>query len=295
MTNIRIDRIRLDGGTQSRAAMNEQAIADYAEALTEGATLPPITVYFDGECYWPSDGFHRIAAHKRIGALEIACEIVQGTRRDAVEASCRANATHGLPRTWDDKRRVVQLMLDDEDWSQWSNRKIARACAVSPWLVDKMRPTSHLPVQADSEGGGEARDAAPRVERKVERGGAEYTMKVGRAVPAEPPSDPDKQLDSEIAQAEAEVGGVVDTGEVAALQARVAELEQLVSELTLELEAVSAGADGDLRVEIKKLAARCVSLERVRDDFQMQNATLKRELARANRKLGAGAGVTVHA
>ena len=68
-----------------------------------------------------------------------------------------------------------------------------------------------------------------------------------------------------------------------------------MSELTLELEAVSAGADGDLRVEIKKLAARCVSLERVRDDFQMQNATLKRELARANRKLGAGAGVTVHA
>ncbi len=293
MTNIRIDRIRLDGGTQSRAAMNEQAIADYAEALTDGAALPPITVYFDGECYWPSDGFHRIAAHKRIGALEIACEIVQGTRRDAVEASCRANATHGLPRTSEDKRRVVQLMLDDEDWSQWSNRKIARACAVSAGLVDKMRPT-HLPTKADS-GGGSVSESRPIEKRKVERQGVTFDMNVGNIGHSAPPPDPDAQLESEIAQAEAEVGGVVDTGEVAALRARVAELEQLVSELTLELEAVSASLDGEAAVEIKKLAARCVSLERVRDDFQMQNATLKRELARANKKLGAGAGVAVHA
>lgn len=296
-TRLQISRIRLDGGTQPRAAMNESAIADYAEVMTEGGALPPIQVYHDGECYWPWDGFHRIAAHKRIGALEIDCEIRQGTRRDAILASCAANAAHGLRRTAEDKRRVVQMLLDDDEWSAWSNRKIAKACGVGWNLVNKMRPSvaPHLPPGADSSPGETAADVKPPVQRrKVERNGSVYEMTLPRSSPAALPADPDASLEAEMAQAEAEVGAVADAGEVTALRARIAELEQTVAEMTVEMETLLAGADGDLAVEVKKLAARLATVERMRDDYQLQNATLKRELAKSQRRLAAGAGVAVH-
>jgi hypothetical protein len=68
-----------------------------------------------------------------------------GTRRDAVLFAVRANQAHGLRRTNDDKRRAVMTLLNDEEWGKWSNREIARRCAVHPSLVDGMRGAS-LPV-----------------------------------------------------------------------------------------------------------------------------------------------------
>jgi DNA N-6-adenine-methyltransferase (Dam) len=49
------------------------------------------------------------------------------------------NATHGLRRTNADKRRAVETLLRDEEWSKWSNREIARKCFVSSDLVDRIR------------------------------------------------------------------------------------------------------------------------------------------------------------
>src|SRR5574337_996665 len=104
---IDISRIRIDGGTQSRANLNESVVAEYAEAMTEGAKLPAVTVFFDGSEYWLADGFHRYHGHKRIGALKIDAEVLNGTRRDAVLHSVGANAAHGL------RRIVLTLLVDD--------------------------------------------------------------------------------------------------------------------------------------------------------------------------------------
>lgn len=138
--SVQIDKIRLDGGTQSRAAINEATVAEYAEAMADPDTVfPPVIVYFDGADYWLADGFHRVAAWARLGRTEIPAEIRQGDRRRAILHSVAANSAHGLRRTNDDKRRAVLTLLEDAEWSAWSDGKIARQCGVSQPFVSGLR------------------------------------------------------------------------------------------------------------------------------------------------------------
>lgn len=116
-TELSLKGLRLDGGTQSRAALDPATVARYVEVLREeGKTLPPITVFYDGTAYWLVDGFHRVAAFQEIGRTLIQAQIRQGTQRDAILYSVGANATHGLPRTNADKRRAVLVLLQDTEW-----------------------------------------------------------------------------------------------------------------------------------------------------------------------------------
>lgn len=94
MPTISITDVRTDGGTQSRVAMNDAIVSEYAKLLADGVKLPAITVFFDGEHYWAGDGFHRHAAHVRNGAVEIEADVREGTQRDAVMFSLSANEAH---------------------------------------------------------------------------------------------------------------------------------------------------------------------------------------------------------
>lgn len=135
MKTIDISSIRINGGTQSRAAINKDVVAEYAEAMEGGATFPPVIVFYDGADYWLADGFHRYDAYARARVNKVPADVRQGTQRDAILFSVGANASHGLRRTNDDKRRAVMVLLNDPEWSKWSNREIARQCAVSEWMV----------------------------------------------------------------------------------------------------------------------------------------------------------------
>ena len=134
-----IDLIRIDGGTQPRAEIKPDTVAEYAEAITNGAKFPPVVVFYDGKDYWLADGFHRRAAHVELGLAEIEADVRQGTRRDAVLYSVGANADHGLRRTNEDKRRAVLTLLNDAEWQKWSDREIARKCGVSDFMVRSLR------------------------------------------------------------------------------------------------------------------------------------------------------------
>ena len=132
-----ISQIRLDGGTQIRAGLDESVVAEYAEHLP---SLPPVRVLHDGTNFWLTDGFHRIAAHLRVGHTN--CNVVfetPGQREDAVELACGANSTHGLPRTPDDKRRAVEALLKLEKWKTKSDREVAKQCGVGATLVGDVR------------------------------------------------------------------------------------------------------------------------------------------------------------
>lgn len=135
-TRIPLTAIRVDGGTQVRVRIDGDAIGDYAREL---AHLPPVTVVFDGAEYWLADGFHRVAAHRQVGSLEVDALVVEGTRRDAVLLACGANTEHGVRRSNRDKRNAVRMLLDDAEWSTWSSREIARACGVTDPFVAAYR------------------------------------------------------------------------------------------------------------------------------------------------------------
>lgn len=150
---ISIDLIRTDGGTQSRAALNPSTIDEYAESIEAGEELPAVILFHDGEAYWLADGFHRVASARKAGKKTVSAEVRQGTRREAILHSVGANANHGLRRTNADKRRAVETLLSDAEWKTWSDREIARQCAVSNTLVSSLRPKqeSDVTVNIDSE------------------------------------------------------------------------------------------------------------------------------------------------
>lgn len=139
VTEIAIGVIRIDGGTQSRACLNQETVEAYAEKAKEGAQLPPVVVFFDGESYWLADGFHRRAAASAAGKETVVCNVRQGTRRDAILFSVGANDAHGLRRTNADKRRAVEMLLSDEEWSTNSDRWIAEKCGVHSETVGVYR------------------------------------------------------------------------------------------------------------------------------------------------------------
>ena len=124
-----ISQIRRDGGTQSRVKIDEVTVSEYAEAMANPDTVfPPVVVYCDGTDYWLADGFHRVAAWERIGRSDIPVDIRRGDQRRAILHSLAANAANGLRRTNDDKRRAVLTLLEDPEWSQWPQGKIADTC-----------------------------------------------------------------------------------------------------------------------------------------------------------------------
>jgi hypothetical protein len=60
-------------------------------------------------------------------------------RSDAVLFSVGANASHGLRRTNEDKRRAVTVLLTDLEWAKWGDMKVAKHAAVSQPFVSSLR------------------------------------------------------------------------------------------------------------------------------------------------------------
>lgn len=144
--DLPLTEIRTDGGTQARAHVDQETIWEYQDAMIDGATFPPVLVFYDGESYWLADGFHRVTAARNIhrqnpGAYPatIAAEVCSGTRREAVLYAVGANAAHGLKRTREDVQRAIMLLLRDQEWSQWSDREIARLCRCDHKTVGAQR------------------------------------------------------------------------------------------------------------------------------------------------------------
>lgn len=177
-----VAEILINGGTQPRVSIDEQIVAEYAEALRNGATFPPVVVFHDGARHWLAEGFHRLHAHRAAGVESIAVEIRDGTRRDAVLFSVGANSTHGLRRSNEDKRKAVMTLLEDDEWRQWSDRKIAEACRVGHPLVAAVRAhLEEIPDRSHLEEIPDSASATPHLGkipdssvRKVERAGTVY-------------------------------------------------------------------------------------------------------------------------
>ena len=141
---LAIANVRRDGGTQIRAALDENTVLEYTALIQAGVKLPPVGVYQDGPLsrgtkFWLWDGFHRIEAHARAGATRIEVEFRDGTLDDAILAACAANQAHGLRRTNADKRRAVETMLAHPIAKDWSARRIADHIGVTHAMVAEHR------------------------------------------------------------------------------------------------------------------------------------------------------------
>lgn len=174
LTRLRLSDLLIDPRLQQREAIDHAVVVEYATRMRDGGIFPPLTVFVDGASRWLVDGFHRYRACVAAGIEEADCDARPGTQRDALLFSCGANAEHGLRRSNEDKRRAVLVLLADAEWSQWSDREIARQCNVDHKTVARCR-AEHL---------GNSPDSAMRT---AERGGTTYeqdTTNIGKSAPA---------------------------------------------------------------------------------------------------------------
>jgi hypothetical protein len=190
VVNMPLTQLRTDGGTEPRCRIDDATVQEYQDALEADVCFPPVVAFHDGTDYWLADGYHRLEAHCGANRTTISVQIRPGSRRDAVLYAVGANASHGLRRSDDDKRRAVNMLLTDAEWGTWSNREIARRCLVSPSFVEKVRESLSAvdsePQSATSERPDGTAPAAvdddsstrPRTYRT--RHGTNATMKTGR-------------------------------------------------------------------------------------------------------------------
>lgn len=130
---------------QTRVALDEQTVLDYAELYREDeTTLPPVEVMqvsATGEILL-TDGFHRLEAARRAGRTRIRCNFSFGSLNDALRAALRANAAHGLRRTNADKRKALKMAWEHRHQlfgGDPSHDVLAEACGVSKKTVKRFR------------------------------------------------------------------------------------------------------------------------------------------------------------
>lgn len=281
---LELDQIRIDGGTQSRVELNQETVAEYALAFTDGAAFPPVVVFFDGAYYWLADGFHRYFGARDAGESAIAVQVINGTQRDAVLYSLKANATHGLKRTNADKRKAVETLLKDAEWAAWSDRKIAEVCGVGHPFVAAIRKPEIAAKQQENRAVSAAKkarvesdstpaasmpkDAEPmRAAAIAKLPKEEQAAAIAQPIPKKEAPEPQQQEEDEYTELDALADQVRD------LQAEVARLKLLVPAEADE------GNDmlKEMQHEMATLRQANKALTIARDRFQAENAELKRQ------------------
>jgi hypothetical protein len=152
VTVVNIKMIKLvdldcSSSVQSRVKTDPETVEQYKEIWDTGkADFPPCIVYQDGEKYYVADGFHRIAGltksriDRKLEYRTIACDVRQGTIRDAIEYSLTANSRHGLkPNTRDKKRSIFLYWRLSPTHCQHSNNLVSKACGTSHTFVGDYR------------------------------------------------------------------------------------------------------------------------------------------------------------
>jgi len=282
-----LDLIRIDGGTQSRVELNQETVAEYCEAYKAGANMPPVIVFYDGTDRWLADGFHRYFGAKAAGLTQIYENITPGTLRDAVLYSLRANATHGLKRSNADKRKAVETMLKDSEWTAWSDRRIAEVCGVGNQLVGDVRRAicvNHTDTPAN---------------RKVVRNGTSYEQKIaspGAAKSAKLKGKPKKVPAAKWIAAEIKAVGSKKDAESAdaraeSLQQEVLVLREMLAAAHADIASMAKVLDTDEQVatamaEAKSARDLARGLQQRINSMMTEIADLKRSVKYWEKKAG---------
>jgi len=256
---LKLKDIRLDGGTQPREFINQDVVNEYADEMVESDNFPPMIVFNDGANYWLADGFHRYFANKKAGFVEVNCDVRTGTMRDAVLFSVSANAVHGLRRTNDDKRKAVMVLLEDLEWSEWSDKEIARRCNVSAMTVGRIKKSLSLETTEV---------------KYTDKHGNTSTMKKPEVVnlkPLEKMVEPEDDKLQELAVANQDLAE-----ENAKLLDRLALQNMAGSE---EEKNAAAETIAELRAQVKALEAELRAVKVSRDQLQSTNAEMVKQLS----------------
>lgn len=270
---INIEAIRIDGGTQSRTEINNEAVAEYAEAVRAGTEFPPVVVFHDGADYWLADGFHRYHAHKHAEKASIAADVRDGTKRDAVLFSLGANGTHGLRRTNADKRKAVQTVLADAEWAQWSDRKIAEVCGVGHPFVAAIRRPEVAAKQQENRAASAAKKSAPVESDSTAPAPAPAAEKPAkRSINENAPEVPELGADHQITELHDTINELAAENDLLRDKLAVENMDASETAKTEAAEIISG-----LRAQVKTLEAELEAVKGSRDTYMREATEAKKQ------------------
>ena len=268
---IKLSDIVIDAGTQQRVSPTDSVIDDYAESIKCGSKFPPITVFSNGVEYYLVDGFHRYFANKRAGGIdEIEAEVHEGSKRDAILYSASVNGTHGLRLTNQDKRKHVLVLLNDDEWSEWSDTAIAKHCKVTQQFVSKVRREIN-DIQKDI------------ISSDIK------TVLDSASKPAQNLETENEEIE-EYDEKEQEILELKDA--VVSLDEENTRLKDALAANQLPEDEIQSASEiiADLRALVKSLEAELDAVKSSRDSYMVENGELKKQLVSQRnqlKKLGA--------
>lgn len=279
MKKLNLLNIRIDGGTQARLTLNQDVVKDYSEHMREGAVFPPLIVFHDGAEYWLADGFHRYFALRANAVVSTECDIRSGTQREAILYSFGANegSKRGLPPSFEDNRNSIIKMLNDEEWSKWTNTAIAKHIGVSNMTVGRVK--SSIETKSDQ----------TTTKKFVDKDGKEKTMNtenLGRKASTKPDvttADPTAELKQENAELLVLVNSLSDENtvlrdKIAIGQWDASDIEKIDAEETLT----------ELREKIRILEQDNKTVRHDRDMYQNLYADAQKTIKSLQKKLKKG-------
>lgn len=185
---LNLNEITVDEQIQVRVGgLNEETVESYMAVLENGGELPPIKVFSDEDGdKWLADGFHRYAAHERVGKALIKAFVQEGSREQALDYAESANLEHGLKLSNEDKRNILFRRLErGHDWVHLSDGALAQILGVNKRTIARWIETFNSTMTNVT------------VDRSVvvgTDGKTRDTSKIGRQVspsPAPAPAKPD--------------------------------------------------------------------------------------------------------
>jgi hypothetical protein len=118
ITELRLADVLWDADCQSRALIDSDTVLEYAEAMKDGESFPPVVVFYDSTSYWLADGYHRYLAAKTLArergdeeTATISADIRHGSKLDAVRYALSANARHGKRREPGDYAKAYEIAV----------------------------------------------------------------------------------------------------------------------------------------------------------------------------------------
>lgn len=142
------------GAAPSAARVDTLVVGNHLRA--GGLDEAHVAAFCELEGHWPPllvwarqpevvlDGAHRLAAARRLGHDTVQVLAFEGNADQAFVEAVRANIGHGLPLSVADRTRAGEHILRRHP--DWSDRRIAELCGLSPHTVAKLRES---PPHAD--------------------------------------------------------------------------------------------------------------------------------------------------
>ncbi len=128
---VSIDSLAFDGSPRLGGEDPE-----HARLLAEASSpLPPIMVH--QPTMRVIDGVHRVRAAQLKNRREIEARLLQCDENDAFVLAVKANVTHGLPLSREDRAAAAVRIITGQP--QWSDRAVAAATGLSDKTVSRIR------------------------------------------------------------------------------------------------------------------------------------------------------------